>query len=85
MQLRKTGADHNRILLVIATLSAGGAEGFVANLGASFAELGYEVRVFLLAGVRDDRGLSLLKRLETAGVTVIGKQTRLREPNIMPP
>jgi len=70
-----------RILQVIPTLEAGGAEGFVANLGASLAELGAEVKFFLMAGVRGERGRVLHDRLETAGVEVIGhEEHNVRSP-----
>jgi glycosyltransferase involved in cell wall biosynthesis len=65
-----------KILQVIATLSAGGAEGFITNLGVSLAELGHEVRLFLLAGVRGERGLVLQQRLERAGIKVNGSDGR---------
>lgn len=70
-----------KILQVLPTLSAGGAEGFVTNLGVSLAALGCEVRFFLLAGVRAERGRVLHERLMQAGIEVIGAEERnIRSP-----
>jgi glycosyltransferase involved in cell wall biosynthesis len=63
-----------KILQVIPTLSAGGAEGFVTNLGVSLAGLGAEVRFFLMAGGRGERGQVLLTRLREAGIEVVGAE-----------
>lgn len=65
-----------KILQVLPTLSAGGAEGFVTNLSVSLSEEGASVRLFLLAGVRGERGQVLLRRLEVAGVEVMGIEGR---------
>lgn len=65
-----------KVLQVLPTLSAGGAEGFVTNLGVSLAALGVQVRFFLLAGVRRERGQTLLARLQDAGIEVIGTEQR---------
>jgi glycosyltransferase involved in cell wall biosynthesis len=65
-----------KVLQVVPALSAGGAEGFVSNLSVELASHGVEVRVFVLAGVRKDRGLFLLERLRDAGVEVIGIEER---------
>lgn len=70
-----------RILQVLPDLSAGGAEGFVTNLGVSLAELGAEVRFFLMAGVRGERGHALFSRLSQAGIEVTGAiQHNVRSP-----
>jgi glycosyltransferase involved in cell wall biosynthesis len=65
-----------KILQVLPTLSAGGAEGFVTNLGVSLAALGAEVRFFLLSGVRGERSRVLSRRLEDAGIEVDGREER---------
>lgn len=70
-----------KVLQVLPTLSAGGAEGFVTNLGVSLGELGAEVRFFLLAGVRGEWGQVLFLRLREAGIDVIGAGERnIRSP-----
>ena len=70
-----------KVLQVLPTLSAGGAEGFVANLGVSLAGLGVEVRFLLLAGARGQRGQVLLNRLQAASVEVIGaEEHNVRSP-----
>lgn len=61
-----------KILHVIPTLSAGGAETFVANLGVSLSALGASVKIFLMAGLRGARGHFLKLELENAGVPVLG-------------
>lgn len=65
-----------KVLQVVAALTAGGAEGFVTNLSIHLAEQGVDVRVFVLAGVRRERGRLLLTRLREAGVEVIGVEER---------
>lgn len=65
-----------KVLQVIPTLSAGGAEGFIANLGVSLAELGVDVRFFLPGGVRGDRGQVLFNRLRNAAIDVRGTEPR---------
>lgn len=70
-----------KVLQVLPTLSAGGAEGFITNLGVSLSERGAEVRFFLLAGVRGARGQVLQERLANAGVDVVGSEERaIRNP-----
>lgn len=70
-----------KILQVLPTLSAGGAEGFVTNLGVSLAHLGADVRFFLMAGARGQRGQVLLKRLQDARVEVTGaEEHNVRSP-----
>lgn len=70
-----------KILQVIPTLEAGGAEGFTANLGVSLAGLGNEVRFYLMAGVRRERGQVLFSRLRKANVEVLGaKEHNIRSP-----
>jgi glycosyltransferase involved in cell wall biosynthesis len=63
-----------KVLQILPTLSAGGAEGFVTNLGVSLAGLGIEVRFFLMAGVRGERGWVLFSRLKDAGIEVDGAE-----------
>lgn len=65
-----------KILQILPSLAAGGAEGFVVNLGVSFAELGVDVRFFLLGGARGERGDVLLRRLCAAGIEVVGAENR---------
>ena len=65
-----------RILQVIATLSAGGAESVASELAREQALLDHSVRLFLLAGVRGTRGEYLLKRLRGAEVRVDGIRDR---------
>lgn len=65
-----------RILQVIPTLSAGGAEGFISNLSCELTRRGHEVGLLLLGGVRGDRGRVLHQRLFDAGVQVIGVNDR---------
>jgi len=65
-----------RVLQVLPDLSAGGAEGFVTNLGVSLSKIGVEVRFFLLAGARGKRGSVLLERLQDAGIEVFGIEER---------
>jgi glycosyltransferase involved in cell wall biosynthesis len=68
-------------LLVIPTLSAGGAEGFVTNLGVNLAALGNNVRFLLMSGVRDVRGQALKLRLDEAGIKVVGaEEHNVRSP-----
>ena len=70
-----------KVLQVLTTLSAGGAEGFVTNLGVSLATLGADVRFFLLAGMRGKRGQVLLARAQEAGIKVIGaEECNIRSP-----
>lgn len=63
-----------KVLQFIPTLEAGGAEGFVANLGVSLAEAGVDVRFFLMGGARGERGAVLLKRLHEANIDVSGAE-----------
>ena len=70
-----------KVLQVLPTLSAGGAEGFVTNLGVSLSRLGVEVNFFLLAGVRGERGRVLHDRLRKANIKVFGAEQRnIRSP-----
>lgn len=68
-----------RILQVVWTLSAGGAEGFAANLSIALRKAGAEVKVFLLAGVRDERGQLLCDRVRKAGIEIRGTEVRTRK------
>lgn len=61
---------------MIATLDPGGAESLVCDLSIDFAQRGAEVKIFLLAGIRSDRGELLKERLERAGVEVLGIKQR---------
>lgn len=65
-----------RVLHVIATLGPGGAEAFAANLCAALQRGGTQVSLYLMAGVRGDRGEHLLRMLEAEGVAVHGKEQR---------
>jgi glycosyltransferase involved in cell wall biosynthesis len=65
-----------KILQVIDGLRSGGAEGFVTNLSVSLKELDAEVRFFLTAGVRGERGHVLLERLRDAEIEVTGTEER---------
>lgn len=65
-----------KVLQVIDGLRSGGAEGFVTNLAVALRDLDVEVRFFLTAGVRGERGEILLKRLGEAGIDVIGTEER---------
>lgn len=65
-----------RVLQVLPSLDAGGAEGFVTNLGVALSRLGAEVRFFLLGGARGTRGQVLLNRLKDHGIVVIGEEIR---------
>lgn len=70
-----------RVLLVLPTLSAGGAEGFIANLCVNLARFSVEVKVFLMAGVRGARGAYLMSQVVAAGCEVIGSEERnIRAP-----
>jgi glycosyltransferase involved in cell wall biosynthesis len=70
-----------KILQVLPTLSAGGAEGFTTNLGVSLSKAGAHLKYMLLAGVRGQRGAVLLSRLREAGVEVLGVEERnIRSP-----
>ena len=70
------GDGNLKVLQILSALSAGGAEGFVTNLGVSLASCGVEVRFFLLVGVLQKRGQVLLRRLKDAGIEVIGVEER---------
>lgn len=65
-----------RILHVIATLGPGGAETFAASLTGTMSEQGHNVALFLLAGVRGERGLYLEKNLSDKKVAVFGREER---------
>lgn len=61
-----------KVLQVLPSLTAGGAEGFITNLGVSLGELGVDVRFYLLGGARGERGHVLHERLQRAGIAVTG-------------
>lgn len=65
-----------KVLQVIDGLRSGGAEGFVTNLAVALRGLDVEVRFFLTAGVRGERGQILRERLRDAGIDVIGTEER---------
>jgi glycosyltransferase involved in cell wall biosynthesis len=65
-----------KILEMIATLDPGGAESLVCDLSIDFAQRGAEVKIFLLAGLRSERGELLKERLNRAGVEVLGIKQR---------
>jgi len=65
-----------RVLHVLPSLTAGGAEGFITNLSVSLCSLGLEVKLFVLGGVRGERGRVLHKRLMEAGIDLAGAEDR---------
>jgi glycosyltransferase involved in cell wall biosynthesis len=60
-----------RILEVINSLSAGGAETIVVSLACSLRKLGADVTVFAYAGALDERGAYLADQLREAGIPVV--------------
>jgi glycosyltransferase involved in cell wall biosynthesis len=58
-----------KVLQVINTLSAGGAEVFVADLSIALKRL-CEVRIWTFGGVRDQKGQNLSASLQQAGIDV---------------
>lgn len=52
-----------RVLQVINSLSAGGAEVFVTNLSVELARQGHKVAVLIYAGILDDKGRDLEEKL----------------------
>ena len=65
-----------KILEIIATLDPGGAETLACELAIDFARRGAQIKLFLLAGVRNQRGEFLRDRLENIGIEVIGSEPR---------
>lgn len=65
-----------KILHLAPTLSAGGAETFVADLAMAQKALGHDVDAFLLAGVRGARGEALRAKLDAAAVRCFGTTPR---------
>lgn len=65
-----------KVVHVVPVLTSGGAESLVAGLGAELSALGVDVLVYLLAGVRYERGQLLLDSLRGAGVDVEGVYDR---------
>lgn len=65
-----------RVLQVLPSLAAGGAEGFVTNLGVALSRLGVHVTFYLLGGARGGRGVALFQRLSEAGIEVKGGKER---------
>ncbi len=71
-----------RVLQVVPTLSAGGAETLVAELALALARRGHQVGVALLAGARGTRGKELAGKLEQAGIPVSGQTLHsMRRPH----
>ncbi len=65
-----------RILQVVSSLSAGGAESFVTNLSIDLVKMKVSIHLFIMAGVRGERGNLLLKRLLDSGIEVSGIEDR---------
>lgn len=65
-----------RIIQILPTLQAGGAETFVASLSYALRKRGNDVLIILLGGIRDERGEILFQRLKNAGVIVLGHRYR---------
>ncbi len=65
-----------KVLQVINSLTAGGAESFVVDLSIALARQGHEVHVFTYAGVLDKKGELLRRRLENGGVKFIAENRR---------
>lgn len=61
---------------MIATLGPGGAEALVCDISREFSEMGAEVKLFLLAGIRGERGQFLSSRLTEKGIEIIGRKER---------
>jgi glycosyltransferase involved in cell wall biosynthesis len=59
-----------KILLLINSLSAGGAEVFTANLALQYKKLGHQVKLFAYAGILDKKGIALQNQLSEAGIAV---------------
>ncbi|MEX3937115.1 glycosyltransferase [Paraburkholderia phymatum] len=71
-----------KVLQVVPTLSAGGAETLVAELALALARRGHQVGVALLAGARGERGAELADKLKHAGVWVSGRTLHsMRRPD----
>lgn len=65
-----------KILHLVPTLSAGGAETFVADLAMAQRARGHDVDVFLLAGIRGTRGEALRAELKASAVGCFGATPR---------
>lgn len=65
-----------KVLQVLPTLSAGGAESFIANLSIALSRETVDCKIFLTGGVRGQRGRVLQAMLEENGVEVIGVDER---------
>lgn len=65
-----------KVLEVIATLGVGGAEALVGDLSTELARRGTDVKLFLLAGVRGERGRLIQQQTESQGVQVVGTNNR---------
>lgn len=60
-----------KILLVINTLSSGGAEVFVTDLALEFNKLKNDVIVLIYGGIIDNKGVELKNKLNINGIRVI--------------
>ena len=65
-----------KILVVINSLSAGGAESFAAALCKEYRSREIPVALFLFAGILDEKGRALAVMLEQQGVTIIVPPSR---------
>ncbi len=65
-----------KILQILPSLTAGGAESFITNLSVTMQKLGIQVHVHTLGGARNVRGQVLLERLQQANVQVTGTDKR---------
>lgn len=65
-----------KILQIVPTLCAGGAETFAVDLAIAQKDSGVNIEVLLLGGVRDARGELLFSRLKDAGVPCHGPKSR---------
>ncbi|MCF8095114.1 MAG: glycosyltransferase [Desulfobacteraceae bacterium] len=65
-----------KVLQVLPSLAAGGAESFVSNLSVYLRNLGIDLKFYILGGIRDERGAVLYERLTAAGIEVSGTKKR---------
>ncbi|MCP4745138.1 MAG: glycosyltransferase [Desulfobacteraceae bacterium] len=65
-----------KILKIIATLSAGGAETLATNLAIEYSKCNADVKFFLTAGIRGHLGENLHQRLTDNAIEVLGIQNR---------
>ena len=65
------------VLFILPSLKAGGAEKFICNLAVSLAnDTKNTIGVFIMGGVRDSSGASLLKKLKASDVSICGGKKR---------